>query len=114
MSVNFLDVSVSTVDNKPEVALFCKPTDRHQPFHFNSPHPFHKTKSIVCRKGLRIKRLCSSPLTSPKHLEHLKAWFCKRGYPQKIVDVQFKRVSEKSLDGLFERPGRKKQVYLLL
>ena len=95
LSVNFLDVSVSIVDNKLEVALFCKPTDRHQLFHFNSPNPFHKTKSIVCRKGMPIKRLFSSLLTSPKHVEHLKAWFCKRGYPHKVVDVQFKRVSEK-------------------
>ena len=56
LSVNFLDSSVSIVNNKLETALFCKPTDRHQPFHFNSPHPFHKTKSMVSRKGLRIKR----------------------------------------------------------
>ena len=28
-SVNFLDVSVSIVDNKLEIDLFCKPTDCH-------------------------------------------------------------------------------------
>ena len=42
--VNFLDVSVSIVDNKLETNLFCKPTDCHQFLHFNSAHPFHNKK----------------------------------------------------------------------
>ena len=74
-SVNFLDVSVSIVDNKLETDLFCKPMDCHQLLHFNSAHPFHNKKSIVCSQGLCIKRLCSSPLTFQKHLENLKTWF---------------------------------------
>ena len=81
--------------------------DCHQFLHFISAHPFHNKKSSVYSQGLRIKRLCSSPLTFQKHLENLKTWFCKRGYPQKVVDAQIKRVSEKSLDELFERFGRK-------
>ena len=44
--------------------------------------------------------ICSSPLIFLKHLENLKTWFCNRGYPQKVVDAQIKRVSEKSLDDL--------------
>ena len=73
--VNFFDVSVSIVDNKLETDLFCKPMDCHQLLHFNSAHPFHNKKSIVCSQGLCIKRLCSSPLTFQKHLENLKTWF---------------------------------------
>ena len=46
-SLNFLDVSVSIVDNKFETDLFCKPTDCHQFLHFNSAHPFHNKKSIA-------------------------------------------------------------------
>ena len=53
---------------------------------------------------MRIKRLCSSPLTFQKHLENLKTWFC---YRQKVIDAQIKRVSEKKLDELFERPNKK-------
>ena len=97
-SINFLEVSVSTVDDKLEKDLLCKPTDCHQFLHFNSAHPFQNKKSIVCSQGLRIKRLCSSPLIFQKHLENLNTWFCKRGYPQKDVDAQIKRVSEKSLE----------------
>ena len=106
-SVKFLHLSVNIVDNKLEIDLFCKPADCHQFLHSNSVHPFHNKKSIVYIQGLGIKRLCSSPLTFRKHLENLKTWFCKRGYPQKVVDAQIKIVSEKSLDELFERPDRK-------
>ena len=67
-----LNVSASIVDNKLETDLFCKPTDCHQFLGFNSAHPFHSKKSIVYSQGLRIKRLCSSPLTFQKHLENLE------------------------------------------
>ena len=101
--VNFLDVSVKKVDNRLETDLYCKPTDCHQFLHFNSAHPFHIKKSIVYSQGLRIKRLCSSPLVFQKHLDNLKNWFYKRGYPQKVVDTQLKRVAEQSPTELFER-----------
>ena len=106
-SVNFLDVSVSIVDNKIETDLHCKPTDCHQFLHFNSAHPFHNKKSIVYSQGLRIKRLCSSPVAFEKHLESLRSWFCKRGYPQKVVDEQLKRVSEITMHNLIGRSGKK-------
>ena len=72
-SVNILDVSVSIVDNKIETDLYCKPTDCHQFLHFNSEHPFHNKKFIVYSQGLRIKRLCSSPVAFEKHLENLRS-----------------------------------------
>ena len=112
--VIFLDVSVSIVDNKLKANLFCKPTDRHQFLYFNSAHPFHNKKPIVYSQGLCIKRLSSSPLTFQKHLENLKTLFCNRGYSQKVVDAQIKRVSEKSLDELFERINRKETGVPLL
>ena len=94
-SVNFLDVSVSLVDNKRETDLLCKPMDCRQFLYFSSVHPFHNKNSIVYSQGLCIKGLCSSPFTFQKHLQNLKTWFCKRGYPQKVVDAQIKRFSEK-------------------
>ena len=44
----------------------------------------------------------------------MKTWFCNRGYPEKFVDAQIKRVSEKGLDELFERPNRKETGVLLV
>ena len=57
-----------------ETDLFCTPTDCNQFLHFNSVHPFDNKKPIVYSQVLRIKRLCSSPLTFQKHLENLKTW----------------------------------------
>ena len=37
----------------------------------------------------------------------MKTWFCKKEYPQKLVDAQHKSVSEKGLDELFEGPDKK-------
>ena len=102
-----MDVSVSIIDNKIETDLYCKPTDCHQFLHFNSAHPFHNKKSIVYSQGLRIKILCSSPVAFEKHLESLRSWFCKRGYPQKVVDEQLKRVSEITMHDLIGRSGKK-------
>ena len=56
---------------------------------------------------MHIKRLSLSPLTFQKHLENLETWFCNRTYQRKVADAQIKRVSEKHLDELFERPNRK-------
>ena len=110
-SVNFWDVSVNIVDNKLETDLFCKPTDCHQFLHFTPANPFRNEKPVVYSQSLRIKRLCSSPLNFQKHLENLKTWklerFCKRRYPQKVLDAQIRIVSEKNLIELFERPNRK-------
>ena len=81
-----------------------KPKDCHQFLHFNSAHPFHNKKSIftardsVSKGSVHLHELSTNPL---------KTRFCKRGYPYKVVDAQIKRVSEKSLDELFERPDRK-------
>ena len=44
----------------------------------------------------------------------MKTWFCNRGYKQKVADAQIKRVSEKSLDDLFDRPNRKVTVVPLV
>ena len=68
-SVSFWMVSI--VDNKLETDLFCKHIDCLQFLHFNSAHSFNNKKSIAYSQGLRIKRLCSSPLTFRKHLENL-------------------------------------------
>ena len=71
-SVDFLDVSISIVDNKLETDLFCKPIHYHQFLHFNSTHSFQNKRSIVYCRRLRIKRYSSYPLTFQKHHENLK------------------------------------------
>ena len=89
---NFLDGSVSMVDNKLEADIYCKPCACHQFLQFNSAHPFYK------------KTYC---LSKEKHLENLKTRHYKRGHPRKAVAPVLNRVSEKKLDESFERHNRK-------
>ena len=102
VSINFLDVTVSINGEEFETDLYCKPTDCHQFLEFNSAHPIHNKKSIVCSQGLRIKRLCSKKDTFEKHLESLRSWFGKCGYPKELVDNQIRRVLERKPKQLFE------------
>ena len=80
--------------DKFEIDLYSRPTDCHQFLEFNSVHPIHIKKSIVYSQGLRSKILCSSSLAFEKHLESIRSWFRKRGYPKKLVDNQLRRVVE--------------------
>ena len=78
-SVNFLDVTVSLIDQHLKIDLYCNPTNCHQFLDFNSAHPIHIKKSIVYSQGLRIKRLRSSNVAFENHFESLKVWFQNRG-----------------------------------
>ena len=65
-------------------------------------HLTHIKKSVVSSQGLRIKRLCSSSLALEKHLESIRSWFGKRGYPKKLVSNQLRRIVEDRLEQLPE------------
>ena len=79
-----------------------KPTGCHQFLVFNLAHPIHNKKSIVYSQVLRIKRLSSKNDTFEKHLESLRFWFDKPGYPKKPVDNQIRRVPESKAEQQFE------------
>ena len=104
---HFLDVVFRINGDKLETDLYSKPTDCHQFLEFNSAHPIHIKKSIVYSQGLRIKRLCSSSLAFENHLESIRSWFGKRGYPKKLVDNQLRRVVENRPEQL---PEHKKKT----
>ena len=103
-SVNFLDVTVSLIDQPLETDLYCKPTNCHQFLDFNSAHPIYTKKSIVYSQGLRIKRLCSSSVAF-ENLESLKGWLQNTGYPKILVNNQLKRVTEarRTSDQIYKR-----------
>ena len=69
-----------------------KSTDRNQYLHFTSSHPNHTKKSIVYSQGLRVKRICSEKKNFLKHMNEMKLWFLKRGYPENIVDQELGKV----------------------
>ena len=86
--------------------IYSKPTDCHQLLEFNWPHPIHIKKSIVYNQALLIKRLCSSSLAFEKHVESIRSWFGKRGYPKKLVDNQLRRVVENRPEQLPEHQAK--------
>ena len=70
--INFLGVTVEKEIDKFVTDLYCKPTDCHQYFYYDSCNPDQMNKSSVYSQGLRIKRLCSDCHKLEKHLENLK------------------------------------------
>ena len=66
-------------------------------------HPINiKKATIVSSQGWLIKRLCLSSLTFEKHIQSLRCWFGKCGYPKKLVDNQLRWILESKLEQLPE------------
>ena len=71
--------------------LYCKPTDGHQYLHYDSRHADHIKRSIIFSQTLRFKRICSEKNGLNVHVEDLKTWFRKRGYPDFLVKEQVEK-----------------------
>ena len=78
-SIRFLDLNVSLSGSKLITALNTKSTDKHQYFHYTSPHPAHTKRSITHTQALRMSRICSYKTDFEKHLVDMKSWFQVRG-----------------------------------
>ena len=102
--INFLDLTVSLLNNKVSTDLYIKPTDRHQYLHCSSSHPDHTKKSIVYSQTLRLNRICSVEADFVRHKKEMKSWFLKRGYPENIINREMEKVKFKKQ--VFSRRGR--------
>ena len=71
--------------------LYCKPTDGHQYLHYDSCHADHIKRSIIFSQTLRLKRICSEKNDLNVHVEDLKTWFRKRGYPDYLIKEQVEK-----------------------
>ena len=90
--INFLDLNVKLNNGRLTTSVYIKPTDRHQYLHYRSSHPDHIKRSIVYSQTLRVSRLCSFKEDFLDHSEKMKTWFSKRGYPEKIIETEMKKV----------------------
>ena len=72
--------------------LYFKEMDRHQYLRYQTCHSEHIKKSIVYSQALRLKRNCTFEKDFNRHLVNMKEWFFARGYPEKMVKEQMKRV----------------------
>ena len=83
--INFLDVVTKIKESTIITDLHCKPTDGHQYLHYDSCHADHIKRLIIFSQTLRLKRICSEKNDLNVHVEDLKAWFRKRGYPDYLI-----------------------------
>ena len=94
--VSFLDVIVKKSDGNLITDLYIKPTDRHQYLHYTSSHPDHIKRSIIYSQCLRVRRVCNKDEDYRHHLDNMKSWFCKMGYPNNLVEEQVSKVKSGS------------------
>ena len=89
--INFLDVVIKIKESWIITDLYCKPTDGHQYLQYDSCHADHIKRSIIFSQTLRLKRICSAKNDLNVHVEDLKIWFCKRGYPDNHIKEQVEK-----------------------
>ena len=65
--------------------------DGDQYLHYDSCHADHIKRSIIFSQTLRLKRICSEKNDLNVHVEDLKTWFRKRGYPDYLIKEQVEK-----------------------
>ena len=101
--INFLDPTVSLLDNKVSTDFYIKPADRHKYLHYSSSHPDHNKKSIVYSQPLRLNRICSVESGFVRHKKEMKSWFLTRGYPENKINREMEKIKFKKQ--VFSRKG---------
>ena len=91
-NVSFLDLKVKLSNGRISTDLFVKPIDRHQYLHYTSSHPNHTKRSIVYSQGLRVQRICTEKNDFLGHMEEMKSWFLRRGYPKDLIETEQNKV----------------------
>ena len=91
-SIPLLDLKVSLSNGYLSTDLHIKSTDRHQFLHYTSSHPDHTKCSIIYSQALRISRISSNKSDFVKYLESMKSWFEVKGYPNKLIEQEIKKV----------------------
>ena len=98
VAIDFLDVTVTRVDDRLKTDLYTKPTDTHQYLEFSSCHPWHCKKSIPYSQALRLRRICSEEGDFVIRTSELKQYLYDRGYEKKLVDDQIDKASKVNRD----------------
>ena len=90
--IAFLDCQVNLFENKLTTDLYEKPTDTHHHLDYTSSNPEHTKKSTVYNQMSRLRRICSFETEFVKRKNKIKSWFLKRGYPERLIDNEMKKV----------------------
>ncbi|MGH0131312.1 UNVERIFIED_CONTAM: hypothetical protein FKN15_045536 [Acipenser sinensis] len=108
--IEFLDTIVKLEERSIETDLFCKPTDMHQYLHMSSAHPIHTKRAIPKGLGIRIRRICSKESDYVKQRNVLKTNLKKRGYKERIIETELRKVDKLKRDDLLDYKNRDKKV----
>lgn len=95
-SINFLDVTVSVLQNRLKTTLYRKPTDSHQYLHFQSSHIKHWKTGIPYSQAHRFRRICSKEEDFLSNCEKLKNDLLKQKYPLQLINDSIRRAGELS------------------
>ena len=97
-SISFLDTSLSVRENKIDVDLYRKPTDRNQYLLPSSCHPPECVRNIPYSLALRIVRIVTDPVRRDERLDELSEMLLSREYPNSVVRSAIQRAKELSRD----------------
>ena len=89
--INFLDVVIKIKEGRIITDLYCKPAGGHQYLRCDSCHVDHIKRSIIFSETLRLKRIYSEKNDLNVHVEDLKTWFRKKGYPDYLIKEQIEK-----------------------
>ena len=90
--IAFLDCKVNLFKNKLTTDLHVKPTYTRQYLDYTFSHPEYTKKSIVYSQMLSLRWICSFETNFVKSKNEMKSWFLKRGYPEKLINSEMKKV----------------------
>ena len=74
--------------------LYTEPTDKHQHLLYSFCHPLHTKGAIPFSLALRLRRMCSTNVTSNTRTAQLTTYLLKRGYNRNFVNKQIRRTAD--------------------
>ncbi|XP_057294607.1 uncharacterized protein LOC130623133 [Hydractinia symbiolongicarpus] len=115
--INFLDTYIQVgKDGKLYSSLYTKPTDTFSLLHYNSFHPTFTKSSVIYSQSLRYRMLINKDDMLNKALKNLEWVLKNRGYPQKLIQENMKKIKNLSQKDLLYNDKPKTdntQMYLV-
>ena len=105
--MNFLDTTIYIDIPKKRFMskLYTKPTDTGTLLHYNSHHPKHTFNNIIYSQTIRYRMLTTNNKILRGQLNKLKNILISRGYPNKLINLNFKKIKHVTQkDCLYDKP----------
>ena len=93
LELPFPDIKLRINGDKLQTSVHHKETDTHNYLHYSSLHPDHCKRAIAYRQFLRLRRICSDDADFTNRATEMKEYFLARGYPDRLVNNDLRKVS---------------------